>query len=295
MSMLWALQAGAGDKDGAAKARKHIMPGIRVKPMPISEPMDVKASLQKLQALDFLAEPKLVGERLQVHFSKNVEQRCIFGSDGGSRPELLASAMQALQSGLESSQEVIAEAVLMPPQRSAPSAPAVTERTEIATPSSKRQRVAETTPEKTVDKLETPKRNEAEFGTLVIFDLLFLDGEPLTGQTLKERREKLRKVFRETSRLRLSTGLVFTASTVTEQLLTAELDRALSAYFLTEGEEKTSYKADGLILKPLTQKYCVEPSESSSLLWLVLQKQTEAALRALRRGPLPNIIGKVKY
>eukprot|EP00440_Ansanella_granifera_P008468 gb/GFBE01009174.1/.p1 GENE.gb/GFBE01009174.1/~~gb/GFBE01009174.1/.p1 ORF type:complete len:618 (+),score=163.07 gb/GFBE01009174.1/:1-1854(+) len=274
MSMMWALKAGAGDKEGAQKARRSVIPGIHVKPVEIEATADPEAALAKLSGHAFQCEPKLAGRRVQVHLAGNSEQQRVFDVDGRNL-QGFQGVLPVLQSALPEGhgKELIAEGIIVSAKgKTAPDADE-----QLQTPASKRRRVEEDTPEKEAQ--QTGDAEPTDFsGVLVLYDLLFLDGEALVDMPLGVRQERLQEIIDESSSLQLVKTTTFRSDAATADDLMAELDRALSAS-VNNGQKTLLRRAEGIVLKCTDESYSSQ-RDGKAAAWLSLSKPSYTGTEA---------------
>eukprot|EP00442_Polarella_glacialis_P001410 CAMPEP_0115119672 /NCGR_PEP_ID=MMETSP0227-20121206/45230_1 /TAXON_ID=89957 /ORGANISM="Polarella glacialis, Strain CCMP 1383" /LENGTH=922 /DNA_ID=CAMNT_0002521185 /DNA_START=146 /DNA_END=2914 /DNA_ORIENTATION=+ len=251
-------------------------------------PMRAQVSTSLAEALEsfgqdtaLLAEWMMDGERAQVHVQQVGGSRLVevfVWPEGTSCPaEKLEAVCSSLQGSVPEGIDCVLEVVLMRPPRLPPkkSLPTSEEKNENVP-----EQIASDAPEQAAPEQAAPEQAAPEQATVVVFDLLVLDGRPMTRLPLRERRAKLQALVTDGPRFRLVRGQELEAGVSTEKVK-AELDAALGAYYLAETAEKASSKAIGIVLKRLDgaeAEYFAGRHAGAS--WQAVQKPTATGKEA---------------
>ncbi|CAD7930817.1 unnamed protein product [Amoebophrya sp. A25] len=219
-----------------------ITPGIPLKPMLAKPSKGIHEVLERLANTKFTAEYKYDGERAQVHVYKTksgkIEYRVYSRNSENMTPkypDVIEIVKKNLGDGV-TSLIVDAEVVAYEPA------------TKTIQPFQK----LSTRSKKNV-KIEDIKVQVCLF----VFDLIFLNGKPWTGKTLRERRDKLQ------SALKHSEGTLHFAEGKDMELVEEDIQNYLN--------EAVGGSCEGLMLKTLDDNATYEPSKRS-LNWLKLKK-----------------------
>jgi len=108
--------------------------------------------------------------------------------------------------------------------------------------------------------------------TVIIFDVLLINGQPMTQFSLRERREKLQAAVPETTCLKFPRSREIVGGGAGAESLKSELDEALGAYYVADATSKASSRARGIVLKRLdgpSSRYFAGRTSSS---WQAVQK-----------------------
>jgi len=115
--------------------------------------------------------------------------------------------------------------------------------------------------------------------TVVVFDMLVLNSQPLTRLPLRERRAALTRTIKQTAGFRLAEGSEVEAGAISVEVVKAQLNDALSSYwkaFTAEAADRASRRASGLVLKLLDGKASEYCAGRRSTAWQVVQKPPAA-------------------
>jgi len=109
--------------------------------------------------------------------------------------------------------------------------------------------------------------------SIIVLDVIFLNGTSLVQAPLRERRARLAELVTETPRLKVVPGIELAAAELTEETLRKKLEEALGAAFLaTSREEKAISRADGLVLKWLDGPESAYFAGRRASAWLALAR-----------------------
>mmetsp|Transcript_101251 Transcript_101251/g.287081 ORF Transcript_101251/g.287081 Transcript_101251/m.287081 type:complete len:1411 (-) Transcript_101251:173-4405(-) len=244
--------------------------GVPLLPMRPDKAKDIAAAIEKMGAGAVLAEWRLHGERCQVHVQGGGATVNVFGKGLRIRSDRADEAKAILAGHLRGVETCVLEAVFV--SRNKKNAP---------TPAPDAPAEGHGQEQREQQEQQAAGLSPVTSSTIVAFDILELNGRPLTSCTLKERRDELHKVVVENACLKFAKGSEIAAETITTGEVLAMLDEALSATYLASStEEKARNKATGLILK------CLDGPESHyyagrcTSTWQALEKPPVTGLEA---------------
>lgn len=218
--------------------------GVRVLPMRAEAPAGIAEALERLGEGALLAEWQLDGDRAQVHARRAGAEVQVFSADRGEWIERAEEVGAALLGHLEGAAECVLEVMLMrPPCKRKPS---------------QKGAAGEEAKGQAAPAEDAPQEDDAEAGapwmtstTVVVFDILALNGRSLTRLPLRERRATLLSVVREDACLKVARSIEIAGGAASLDAVKAELGKAISAYFVCDAAEKASARSLGLVLKRL--------------------------------------------
>mmetsp|Transcript_11236 Transcript_11236/g.21198 ORF Transcript_11236/g.21198 Transcript_11236/m.21198 type:complete len:883 (-) Transcript_11236:120-2768(-) len=218
------LLPGKGSPSLASEALEAVtrpQTGCWVRPMKAQDSGTIEEALSKLSGVGAVrAEWLIEGQRVQIHVKEGGSKVQVFESRGICTSILSASVADEVSSilkgNLRAVDDAILEAVLMRPFRA-----------------------------------ESETAEASVYG-IVFFDVLLLNGAPLTRSTLRARRMQLEAAVAETGRLRLAPGVELAEGLSGTATAKTELVKALGASAQGDSDEaKAMNRALGVVLKAL--------------------------------------------
>lgn len=229
--------------------------GVAVSPMRAEAVKDVAVALQKLGQSTVLAEWLLMGERAQLHVQDDGKRITVFNTRMGTRAERVEDSTAILAGNLAEVDSCILDVIFMRPIQKKPAKPEKGTPAALKEPLEKKEEplpVPEQDKEQEHEHEKDKEHGKSILGsTMIVLDLIMLNGVSLTQRSLRERRAELSKVLRQHTRLRLPRGSEISAQELSAEAVAAKLDEALSASFLVKEDEKVYSRAMGLVLKRL--------------------------------------------
>ncbi|CAD7935270.1 unnamed protein product [Amoebophrya sp. A120] len=221
-----------------------ITPGIPLKPMLAKPSKGISEVMERLAGTKFTAEFKYDGERAQVHVYKTksgkIEYR-IYSRNSENMTQKYPDVLEIVKANMtENVTSLIVDAEIVAYE---PATKTIQPFQKLSTRSKKNVKVEEI-------KVQV---------CLFAFDLIFLNGRPWTGKTLRERRDKLVSntvLKKEEGKLHFAEGKDMDLE---EEPIQQYLNEAINA------------SCEGLMLKTLDDNATYEPSKRS-LNWLKLKK-----------------------
>jgi len=230
--------------------------GVRVLPMLAEAPSSIADAIERLGAGALLAEWQLDGDRVQVHARRAGAEVQVFSADHGEWTERNEEVAAALLGHLEGAADCVLEAMLMKPPRGRKPKTEGAAGDEAKSPekapggeaAADEKAAAAEAPEETETSATEPWMTAT---TVAVFDILVLNGRPLTRMPLRQRRAALQKVVKEDACLKVVHSTEIASGAVSADGIKAELGKALGAYFTAEPAAKACAKCTGLMLKRL--------------------------------------------
>lgn len=186
--------------------------GVQIYPMVAETAANFATSIASLGNGSVLVDWNLKGERIQVHVQQGGGAVHVFTKDNGLRSEHTEMVSSLLAEHLKNVIECILEAVLVRTFNS---------------------------------------QTKTSSITMVVFDILFLNGIALTDCTLRKRRAELARVVVQHDGLKLSKAFEVTVRALSVGKIQTMLDEALRAIYKAKDEDKATSRSDGLIVKRL--------------------------------------------
>mmetsp|Transcript_60234 Transcript_60234/g.176063 ORF Transcript_60234/g.176063 Transcript_60234/m.176063 type:complete len:902 (+) Transcript_60234:41-2746(+) len=224
--------------------------GVRVLPMRAEAPSCIADAIERLGKGALLAEWQLDGDRVQVHARRAGAEVQVFSSDHGEWTERKDEVGAVLLGHLEGVADCVLDVMLMKPRAKKPKAEgppgdeSKASGTKDATGSAGTAEVPDDAEAQALEPFMTTT-------TVVVLDLLVLNGRSLTRMPLRQRRAALQKVLREDVCLKVVHSKEIASGDVNANTVKAELGQAISAYFTCTPAEKACAKCTGLMLKRL--------------------------------------------
>mmetsp|Transcript_91350 Transcript_91350/g.221822 ORF Transcript_91350/g.221822 Transcript_91350/m.221822 type:complete len:902 (+) Transcript_91350:73-2778(+) len=224
--------------------------GVRVLPMRAEAPSCIADAIERLGKGALLAEWQLDGDRVQVHARRAGAEVQVFSSDHGEWTERKDEVGAVLLGHLEGVADCVLDVMLMKPRAKKPKAEgppgdeSKASGTKDATGSAGTAEVPDDAEAQALEPFMTTT-------TVVVLDLLVLNGRSLTRMPLRQRRAALQKVLREDVCLKVVHSKEIASGDVNANSVKAELGKALGAYFISEPADKACAKCTGLMLKHL--------------------------------------------
>mmetsp|Transcript_145359 Transcript_145359/g.362524 ORF Transcript_145359/g.362524 Transcript_145359/m.362524 type:complete len:1154 (+) Transcript_145359:72-3533(+) len=223
--------------------------GVPVAPMQAEAAKEIAGSLEKLGEGAVLAEWLLCGERAQVHVQEGGKVIQVFSTRLAPRPDRIEDAKAVLTGHMKGVESCILDVIFPRPVKK------TTEQAKEQEQVPGQEKAQEQDKDQQQETKDDDKEKEQEKGSksqaMALFDILALNGAPLSQRPLRERRAALEGAFEQHALMRFVKGSEIPAGELSAQAVRAKLDEALGAGFLTSGEEKIYSRAMGVVFKKL--------------------------------------------
>jgi len=236
--------------------------GSMVLPMRAEGPKSVAAALERMGDCAVLAEYAMRGNRSQVHVHNGgAVVNTFFTSEAGRRVDRVESTIALLSHQLHGVESCILEVIYVRGHKYA-NKPAEEEPLgDDAAPNQAHQEPV----------LKGPL-HPSTHGTIVVFDLLMLNGHSLLDRPLRERRLELHKILEPSACLKFPISLEVPAGPGAAEEVAKKLDEAVGAMCFASEEEKAHTMADGLVLKRLDGPSAAYVAGKRSSAWQLVEK-----------------------